>query len=285
MVSDNTKSVYRQKIKTLVSDHKLKLSDFLNNPKKVDGIIKGKYSNINTQRTYLQAVLYFIRNSGKSSPQNENEYSTIITDLSNQMLNEMEHNRLSKREETNYLSWDEVLEAKDKLRDMNGVMATKAYILLSLYTELPPRRVQDYLYMKYVTEYRDDIDKSYNYFVEKRPIINLVFNYYKTSQKMGPIIVEVDMPDEFFNKFDEYKENKDIKHGDILFGFKNQPELSAFIKRVFKKVTGKATGINLLRHAYISDTINENMSVAERKEMATLMGHSVPVQMLYKKIE
>ena len=282
MVSEQTKKIYGQKMKTLMRDHNVKMKD-LSNVETITKKISTISSNINTIRTYLQAILYFLRNMKSRNHVLEQKYSEAITDLSKEMISNMEKNKLSASEADSYLPWDEIIKARDKLRDSKGITNLKAYLLIGLYTYIPPRRVKDYLLMKYVTD-EDKLDDEYNYLIIDGDTVLLIFNTYKGSDKKGPIEIEFDAPRIYLEKLKEYIDKKDIKRGDLMFGFKGQPELSNYIKRTMKRMTGKDVSVNLFRHSYISNNITNNMSVEEKKHIAELMGHSKGVQDLYHKI-
>jgi hypothetical protein len=55
---------------------------------------------------------------------------------------------------------------------------------------------------------------------------------------------------------------------------------------MFKKVSNRKIGINVMRHLHIMDKLKNVPMLSDRKKMATDMGHSVMMQELYRvKIE
>lgn len=283
MVKQETSTIYKRKVDRLLKEG-LKLRDFIMAINKVVRVINGISENINTRRTYLQAVLFHLRQMDKRNLPIEQEYSEKITNLSREMMGIMEQNKLSEAEKDSYLSWDKIIEARDKLRDSSGVRNLKAYILLGLYTYIPPRRVKDYLMLKYTTkDVNEDVD--YNYLSINGPMIDMTFNNYKGSDVKGAIDISFKPPAIYMEKLKEYIKIKDIKNGDLLFGFKSQPELSNYVKRIMERLTGRDVSVNLLRHSYITHNVGNHMSTADKNEIAELMGHSRNVQDLYRKLE
>jgi hypothetical protein len=57
--------------------------------------------------------------------------------------------------------------------------------------------------------------------------------------------------------------------------------LSNFIRRTFKKYTDKSVGINLIRHAYITEYFPTLKTIKDKKEVARRMMHSKNTQELY----
>ena len=81
---------------------------------------------------------------------------------------------------------------------------------------------------------------------------------------------------------------KDKKPGDPVFNTKNNKHIknfSEFVNNIFKKQTGKNISVNLIRHAFISDYLKKNKSLADRKAISDKMAHSVAVQSFYNRID
>ena len=58
---------------------------------------------------------------------------------------------------------------------------------------------------------------------------------------------------------------------------------SVFVKTTFEQLFGRATGVSLLRHIYITEKLNfDDMTLEEQNEEAKLMLHTSGLQRQYK---
>ena len=64
----------------------------------------------------------------------------------------------------------------------------------------------------------------------------------------------------------------------------NEDLLCKRIKKIFFRETGRGTGINILRHSYITDARRGEKPLKEQKELALAMGHSIGMSQLYRRL-
>jgi len=92
---------------------------------------------------------------------------------------------MSENQKTKAFTWNELQDMETLFRDKRSLA------LYSLYTKIPPRRVQDYRLMKIG---KDTDPTNFNYLELRSPSgldlekSILVFNVYKTSDKYGQYI-------------------------------------------------------------------------------------------------
>jgi hypothetical protein len=145
------------------------------------------------------------------------------------------------------------------------------FVLASLYVLIPPRRVQDYQYLRW------NKTETENYVNSKK----LVFNKYKTSKVYDQQTVPI--PNALHNILKKWR----LKNGGKEYVFSDstdkpfdQPVISKMLNNFF----GKGVSVNILRHSYISDEVLKDMpALSELEEKAKAMGNSVSQQILYKK--
>ena len=162
------------------------------------------------------------------------------------------------------------------------------FIILSLYTDIPPRRNQDYSYMVIVKKRPAEMNKEKNYFITSEK--KFVFNKYKTSSKYDT--QEIDVPDELMGKLLAYmkrrpdigtvKKAKEHIEAPLLMNYDgSEPNKVNFITRTLNKVFGKNIGATALRHIYLSDKYATNEK--EKEKDADAMAHSTSLQSQYIK--
>jgi hypothetical protein len=151
------------------------------------------------------------------------------------------------------------------------------YLLLSLYTDIPPRRNQDYMYMVVVKKRPAVMDETKNYLImnEKK----FVFNKYKTSRTHGE--QEIDIPDVLMSILTNYfKRRSDMKkfiEVPLLLHYDGtECNKVNYITRMLNKAIGKKIGATALRHIYLSDKYGDQMK--EKENDAKMMSHSIATQ-------
>jgi hypothetical protein len=200
-------------------------------------------------------------------------------------------------QEENWLTWEEVDKKKSGLsEEISSYPLTKAitpgqfdkllqFTVLSLYTDIQPRRNQDYLDMFVVKKLGKDYDKTKNYY--DLATHRFIFNKYKTAKKWGEQVENVPEPLQKTiatylahhplakSKAKEYKFL--VKHDGSGLNTVNS------ITRILNRIFGKKVGSSMLRHIYLSSKYGA--VTAEMEKDAAAMGHTLGVQREYIKHE
>ena len=199
----------------------------------------------------------------------------------------------------NWIDWPDVKKKDDALtadvRAFKGtLLRAKEYetllqmIVLSLYTELEPRRNQDYGTMFIVKKWAESLPKDKNYLdlAEHR----FIFNKYKTAKKYGPQTIAI--PAGLWDKITLYLkfhplwkgQNKNAKNIAVPFLVSQSGNpLSAVnsITRILNRTFGKRIGASMLRHSYLTHLHKDKVGGIEAT--ATAMGHSPAMALDYVK--
>jgi integrase len=126
-------------------------------------------------------------------------------------------------------------------------------------------------------------DENYNYIDQTGQGNYFVFNRYKTSKKYGQQKIEI--PIELWEILREWIK---VSKSEWLFHCSmsnlsalRSDQFTRFISSIFEK---PGVGVNILRHAFVSDTVLSQMPfLDELKETAYKLGHSPSETILYKK--
>ena len=206
----------------------------------------------------------------------------------------------SEAQKENWLTWDEVQKVKAELLDKvmkfvdNKTLSVEEYktlldlVVLSLYTDVAPRRNQDYLDMVvYKALKKDKVeelpkDKNYVIIADKKPK-QFIFNIYKTSKKYGTQTTVLPTSLAFiintYLKFHPLAKTK-AKEVQFLVSAAGLPLSQAnAITRILNGVFHKNIGSSMLRHIYLSS----KMDITDMKADAAAMGHSLTEQQKYLK--
>jgi len=255
-------------------DHKF----FISNPNEVINHLKDKEPK--NRKTILSALVVLCDGSSScdkyrklmlsdAEKANKEAETQIKTDKQNDNWVSFEnvkaiHNNL--RKEVNPL-WNKEKLSTDELQRIQN------YVILSLYTMIPPRRLLDYTEMKI-----KKIDEEKDNYLEKN---KLVFNRYKTAKFYGKQEVEIPLKLKLLL-------NRWIKLNPtdyLLFDVKGDKLTpSKLTQRLNKIFNNKSISASMLRHIYISDEILKDVPALEKlKKIAGDMAHDISTQMLYKK--
>lgn len=288
-VAENTAHAYIKSLYALNGKKPFKNLAFLKKIEEVERIIS-EYAE-STQRALfatLTSVLSMYKDKG---------YKKVFQHFQDKMTERVEEKKeeekngkvKSDKQTENWLSWDEIESRKNELRggliagNKRSIDATEyekllQYIVLALYTEVQPRRNQDYLDMYIVKKWNDKMptDKNYLDVTTKR----FIYNKYKTAKKWGTQTEEIPAPlweilQLFFKyhplwKGDAKRKTDPIK---LLVSADGTP-LTAVnaITRLLNKVFDKKVGSSMLRHIFLTDKYKDTLE--EMKKDSLAMAHS-----------
>ena len=283
-----------------------KLNKEFNNDKEFSiGFIKDNIKDIikyiethsnSVARNYYASLLVFLSPEGKA--QAIDGFQTIYDEVQTKLksfhkiyLDSKQNNKKNSKEDANWIEFEEIIKKRmkiekivkntqydDKLtkQEYNNLME---YIILSLYSMIPPRR-NEYGTMVIVSdkEYQDlslDDMENNNYLIIGKS--NFVFSYGKNAVKSsGDTDTQIiDIPKDlskvlkFWLKYNKtgfllpkYNENKPIgKNG-----------LTLFLNKIFSP---KKISTSMLRKIYLSYRFGENQK--ERAKVAEEMNHSTAI--------
>lgn len=205
----------------------------------------------------------------------------------------------SDTQEENWVDWDCVKEHHKLLGEKVDVFYKKktlppedfliltAYMILSLYVLIPPRRNKDYCVMRVVNTFTPgEIHcPAYNYYDTLKK--KFIFNNYKTSKKYGRFDIQVTRAlQTVINKYLKHRLYKfpvdDNDNKPFLIKPDGSPlDKSNDITKILNKVFGKAIGSTMLRHIFLTDKYSTVFKTA--KIDAEKMGHSETEQKKYIK--
>lgn len=289
--ADITVRQYIARLKKLNDDKPFNSLAFLKN---VDGIVEQiKAKAKTTQAAYYSAVLVAL-SIAKSHKALLEKYKPHTVTVRESIVEDRKSHEKNDKQKENIIPMNDVNTIKNKLKEEVEALNKKKtltekeyekyiqYVLLSLYTDIPPRRNQDYMYMVVVKKRPAVMDETKNYLImnEKK----FVFNKYKTSKTHGG--QEIDVPDSLMNTLQAYfKHRPDMKKNNevsLLLNYDGtETNKVNYITRMLNKAFGKKIGASALRHIYLSDKYGEIQK--EKEKDADAMGHTVDMASEYIK--
>lgn len=293
VIMDNRPKITESSIKTYVSmitnlykqihgkEKDFDYSYFLKNADEVIEHLKNKEAK--NRKTILSSLVVICGDDNKKVCQKYRELMMADAIKANK---EHEKQKKTEKQADNWISYDEVKKVYSNLKkevsplllskkDLNDdeLQRIQNYIILSLYTDIAPRRLMDYTEMKI----RGDINKDEDNYLLKN---KFVFNKYKTSKFYGT--QQIDIPLKLKLLINKWLKINTTDF--LLFDNKQQKLTPSKLNQRLNKIFNKNIGASMLRHIYISDEVLKDTPALEKlKKISEDMGHNLTQQMLYKK--
>lgn len=255
--------------------------NFLKKTTEIVNYIEGLEASLNTKKMYYIAIVSILKDmKGYTKPLKI--YRDKMMAYNAKQGEIYDKQELSASETGKWLPWDEILKVRKQAEDdVTDLKTFQSYLLLCIYTYLPPMRL-DVGALKVVNEAPKE--PVCNYYVNgKHP--EILLTEYKTSTKFGTQHIKI--PAELVDIIKLYLE---LYEPEFLFeNNKSQPMSEALLSKniidIFKKYTNRAIGVNMLRHAYVSHHRANDMPAKKSKALAKSMMHSPETSTLYRRIE
>jgi len=248
---ESSQRLYRHNLKKLNKGVEPTNFNFL---KKTEDVMKLMPTNKNTQRTAIISAVNGCK--GRKGFAKALKFYTGVMDELNLFLKDAT-NKTEKYKE-NELTWDEILTARDAL-PKNSV----EYVLLSLYTMLPPRRSLDYIAQIGKPQENSNFYDGTNFY----------FGNYKTKGSYNTQVVPV--PTELKKVIDDYLEARPFKSTHLLIKKSGIPYKTRDIQLTLNKILKKKISSTMLRSIFLSSKYGNMME--EMKSDADAMGTSTSV--------
>ena len=288
-LSDTSVMLYMKNLRRLNGGQPLNDFKFLDRPKVIEDFLN-QYAET-TKRNFIIAIVSALNLAGTTAKHKKlyGEYYKLMMDKNK----EIKENGGKTKE--GMPSWDAVLEKynalKMKVKETTDFSKDSAYndllklLVTSLYVLQPPRRNGDYLEMKIVPTYSEELPQNMNYLDTKKG--EFIFNKYKTSKKYGEFRKAIEP--ELRAIVTLYLKH----HPNLWEGRKQKKEPVPFlvyrdgeplhqlnsITRLINSVLGKGVGSSALRHIYITEKYGKVEE--EQAKDAEAMAHSVGQQKDY----
>ena len=306
-LADSSVKILKRNVEKLADGKKITDFNFLKDKKRINEILA--YYKPNTKQSIINAIVKVLKEveNGENYEYWKNQYNELVKELNKNSDVKTE------TQEKNWTDWQSV-EAK-KYELINKAIDTQNWddilnaFVLMLYTDLEPRRNQDYLDM-YIVRRKlipfKSLDKNKNYLMlnpsssqwdyhtselntKPEPPTDggyyFVFNKFKTAKTFGsqgfnvPNDIAVFFHKLYFNHYPAKKTGKELP----LLVDKNGKQLSSVnaITRILNKIFDKKIGASMLRHIYLTHKYGETYK--ERELVSNKMGHTIGTQHKYVK--
>jgi hypothetical protein len=280
-LSTNSIKTYASVLNSLIKKNDLKVLnlDTLGSKKVFEYINK---LPLKARKVLLSALLLFFKNDDSKAIAKQKELwkSMIKKDMEQDNENE-EKQELTATQKENWMDWSAILKRRDELEyipsgnkwSRKEINKFQDYLISALYTFNAPRRAQDYasMLMTKGTPKDNFIDWKAQEFI---------FNDYKTKKVYNTQKIKID--DQLFSLLKLWKKHNHT--GVLLEDTHGHPMTPSKLSSRLGSIFGKTGfGVNILRHAYVSDNLKGMPFLDKIKDIASDLGHSPSETVLYKK--
>jgi hypothetical protein len=289
--SEKTRTTYLSRLRSLQSKLDVPLFDALKDPETQYPKIQTAYPSITTRKNILTVILVLFREEEELRTKYADagaRWKKLHDDLSKHQGAKIRRSEPEDKQVQKYTSFEEI-EAKYKELQKGTPHQTERssmqFLLLSILVNLRPKRAD----LGAVRIYRD-VDprhKDQNYIVLRKPSAGssyLVMNMYKTSKHYRTVEEDLTagLVRDLETSLKRWPRDYLFRKDDGQPMIKNNT-YSRFVMTTFEDFFGRATGVSLLRHIYISEKLElDNMTMEEQDEEAKLMLHTSGLQRQYK---
>lgn len=255
---------------------------FLKDANKIVDFIRKTYKSKHTHSKKINAITSIIRRL-EGFDEAYKQYSKFNVSTLKEVEAIVGTNELSETQAKDYMPWADILKVGDKISDPRDKM------LYSLYTEIPPRRLE---YRTLILTDQKQKSTENNYLVISKGIpITIELNHYKTARLYKQYNIDLREHKALQDAIHNYTKHRGLYAGDYLFRkiAENQPVAQSYftkmLQTMFKKYTNNKLSVGLLRHSFITHTRKQKLTLNQKKQIARAMAHTVGMADQYEKIE
>ena len=220
----------------------------------------------NTKNHYIRSYIKISELLGHSG--NLTTLNNKVRDLNNMSL----YAEPTQKELDNKIDIKYVIQKRDEYKSkLTDKFHTRDayYLLLSLYTYLPPLRSEDY-YNTIIKDDNTNVDNDNYYDIENR---KLVLNNYKTYATHGQRVINI--PNDLASIIEQFH-NKS-KSNYLICSRTGGKFESCSINNMFQRCLDKKVSSAMLRKCFVSNSLDSNINAKERISNAKIMAHTMGV--------
>lgn len=319
-LKENTLKIYRTKLESLAKT--ITKKDYVNS-----NFLVNKYDQVkdfllqqtnSTKANYIKSILVALYPQkgivpiSKKPTKKETAYHNFVGLLHGTKVvyeTTIQDGGKSDKDEKNWLEWKDILEIANKYKTLikkekisgksvnlspTQLLTLKKYVIISLYTEIPPQRTSTYVGVKYIkpTQYKkltNDERQSNSYLVEGvKPYFSIGGETLKNKSDTANILLVNKQLKSVLTLWKKHNPTDYVIPNNIMTDEMNYKEFGKLFVNIFEPyVDGKIITPSLLRKSYISsnkDYVDLEQVKTKTEDTAKQMNHSTSVaSKVYKK--
>jgi hypothetical protein len=290
-IQRSTADSYGYSLRRIERACKCQIADVVAHPAKYFSAMEKAVDARATLKTSVAAVLAALKYSGlkASDPDLFHKWYKLYFPLFQEQRDSATSNQPSPRQQASMIAWTEAIAKFEELDKSDKRYASKEHLLLMFYTQLSPRRQEDYFRIRIVRDGEEggkpDKDASATLRLHASPDRGgtLTVTKYKTADAYKAWEKELDAP---FVK--AVLRSLQINDREYVFvdaagkPFANRNSFTQNTNRTFSSLFGRKITVNSLRHAYSTyRNADRTLSLKDRMQDSRDMGHSLETHLSY----
>lgn len=285
-LSETTKTQYLEKLATLSKLMGKPVEHMVDNPRAVIALLQRRYACPLTQRAFVSAIKAVFHHNEHLKTRKAAQfktYSDFQSETSQAINDRYMAAEPSDKERRNWVPWEDVLAKERELAATE--FGSYDHLLLGMYTHIEPLR-QDFGALRILVDREPPAGARGNYLAIAADGSwgKLVLNKYKTAKRYGTY--ERDLPPALLaiitaNLIAHPRAYLFVDESGMPYAVKNS--FTQFSNRALKRLFGKNLTVSMLRHSHISAVDFNAATPGELLQKAKNMGHSLPMQQLYRR--
>lgn len=277
-LSPKTINNYESGLRSLGAKADATIETILEHPQKYIPLFKSWFPKDTSYKVHLSFILGLFKYNTQLKIDFAKQlgiWSAAFKTADDNVNTRYESNAPTERQRAGFVPYDEIIKKRDEF-----ATGSIERLLLGMYTHLRPMRCE---YARVALYEQDPPEKAEpNYILLKSS--KIIINHFKTRNHHDGYDMKLPKP-----LMDDLKESLNVRPRKWLFINNNDepfsPALfSSWTMRVFKRIFNKPLTVALIRHSYINTIDFNTLSVAEKKDIALSMGHTVGTQDRYRLI-
>lgn len=230
---------------------------------------------IQTQKGYINSILSlfkYTKNLKKNKPDTYSCWYARFKEVNEKAEAKYNNMEASDRQKEVYVSWVDIITTREKL-DKTSI----EYLLLSLYTMIPPSRADMNMIKIFYNDDPSDTTKYPNYLVIYDDKMKLVYNEFKSKsrkiQKYEKILPEI-LDKVVRSNLKKFPRQFLIVSPRDEKPYNNASNFSRYFSRILERIFKKKVTINTLRHSFVNSLDMNKLTPLEKDIIARDLMHS-----------
>ena len=290
--NENTLRIYFENVKRLNDRKPITTLNFLEDTTKI--LKKLDPLSLPTKKNYLNSILCLL----DENPRYEkaiNDYEFMFREVFKELKEFSESHQKTQKEIENWATLQDLKTVMNEYEKLNkGIQKEtsitnkelknlQTLLILSLYLEQPPRRLEDYANMKIIKS-RDEIEPNKNYLLNlSRNIKYFIIGVYKTNKIYGQRELRIPKKiNSILNVFLKFN-----KKPFLLNNVRGEPmtanSIGKTLSNAINEHLNKKISCNMIRKIFVSEHLDIEQE-RKKKLIASQMGHALTTQLTYLKV-
>lgn len=204
-------------------------------------------------------------------------WKKLFDDAKEKVDTRYETNKPTERQEKGYVPYQDIIKARDSLP-----VGSVERLLLDMYTYLKPMRCEYARVAIYKGRLPKESDLEPNYIHLRGKKGAIIIRNFKTQKHHDAY--DIDLPTELME--DLLKSLDDHPRDWLFVNTRNEPYTNLLYTqwtiRTFNRIFKRPMTVALIRHAYVNEIDFNTMSIRDKRDIATSMGHTIETQDRYR---